>query len=238
MGPDSPEAMDVWHYRAVAARDSRPWRALDFYQRLLDLKQSAGPLDADLLDIRSDRHPPARCRRISAPRRICRRVATRRPGRGEGAARHPLSARDRGHAARLRARALWHLGDPKALAAYGVAIDTAFAFDDGDMARLLLKDLIDARYDSETVRVADALLGAVPGDPDALFAKARVAARAGNFAEAATLVAGIAGPSPIARCSAPPISRRPAIRMRPPLSEGVSPSPSPRTSPAGARGPN
>ena len=197
-GPASPEVVDAWRTRAISARGDRPWQALGYYQQALDLLQG-GLNEPDVLNIR-------------------RSVATLLLETGEYArlaeysqalladALEAVKANPEVQylpdiamtAARLHARALWHMRAPEARAAYAVAIETMFQFRDADMAGLLLQDLIDAGYDTETLAIADAFLRASPGDADASFAKARVAARAGNYEEAAAIVAEIATPSPIA----------------------------------------
>jgi hypothetical protein len=199
-GAHSDELRDVLLSRAMGAEDDRPWQAIDYYQGLLDFDRARGVADADSISLRWS---IAKLMLESGEyARLVPFAALLSPDARTKAEQKPDDSTLRGAALgapRLRARALWHLRDPAARAAYGEAIETMFAFRDADMARLLLQDLIDARYDPETVRVADALLAAFPGDADASFAKARVAAREGRFEDAANIVGGISEPTPIAK---------------------------------------
>jgi hypothetical protein len=199
-GPQSDEVRDAMLSRAMGAEDDRPWQAIDYYQGILDFDRARGVADADSVSVR---WAIAKLMLESGEyARLVPFAAALTPAAAAKARQKPDDGTFRGAALgapRLRARALWHLRDPAARAAYGEAIETMFAFQDADAARLLLQDLIDARYDPETVRVADALLRAFPGDADASFAKARVAAREGRFQDAADIVGAIAEPTPIAQ---------------------------------------
>ena len=198
--PASPEVLGVWRSRASSARQDRPWQALEYYQRLLELMQAAGTAAPEVLDVR--RSIATVLLETGEYVRLAAFAEGLLPDAMVAVTAHPdvlYIPAIAMTAARLRARALWHMRAPEARDAYVIAVDTMFEFGDSDMAELLLQDLVDAGYDGETVRVADALVNAFPGDAGALFAKARVAARSGDFAEAAALVAGISDSPPIAR---------------------------------------
>ena len=195
-GPDSGEAIKAQLELASVLERDRPWDALATFQRALELARAkSGPGDrhfgirwsiANLLLLAGDYH----------------RLAGFSAEIVEDALADKASA-TAAAAARLRARALWHLRDPDARGAYGDAVDlilpedSDFAdFDDGH--RELLRDLLDAGYGAEAVRIADKILATHPEDSDALYAKARVAAWSGDFDEAANLIARLAERSEVA----------------------------------------
>ncbi|MEO8667923.1 MAG: hypothetical protein ABI399_05355, partial [Bauldia sp.] len=198
-GETSEEVIYALRSRAVTNGDDRPWKAIEYYQRLIDLRVASGVEPSEVITGREA-------------------VAVLMLKAGEYARLVPFAASlaadalaasraepDKYYlrsialeAPRLRARALWHLRDPGARAAYGEAIETMFSFGDADTARVLIQDLVDARYDAEADRVAKALVEASPGDEEALLARARVAARGGRYDDAAALVAAIAAPKPVA----------------------------------------
>ena len=196
-GSPSPELADAWLSRGYDIENDRPWQALEYLQRSIDIHRAAGlpqsmSTRASIADLMLQAGEYARL------------VAYAQTLATDAEAELDMNPGNTGlrdtalRATRLRARALWHLKDPGARAAFGTAIDTMFRFGSGDTARFLLQDLIDAHYDDEAFRVASALVDAYPGDGDALLAMGRIAARAGRYNDAAAWVGQIKDPTPIA----------------------------------------
>jgi hypothetical protein len=199
-GPASLMTRRAMLRRAMAVEEQRPWQAIDHYQSILDFDRARGLAEEQMISLR---WTVAKVMlQAGEYARLVPYAAKLAVDAAAEARRVPDDSLNRSAAIgapRLRARALWHLRDPRARDAYVAAINAMFAFRDIDAARLLLQDLIDARYDAEAAHVADAVLAAVPGDTGGTYAKARVLARAGRFAEAADVVAAIAEPTPVSR---------------------------------------
>ncbi|HMN86867.1 MAG TPA: hypothetical protein PKA74_12860, partial [Bauldia sp.] len=164
-------ALQYFAYRYAA---TRPWQAIDLYQRILEMKQAAG--DDDLYGTRVDL-----ANLLLQTNEFARAVAFIDGFRGATVGDDfPVKL------ARLRARALWHLDDPGAREAYAaiVAMPRLSTESQAD----ILKDLIDAGYADLAVAYADRLLEAYPGSDEPLLVKGWAAAREGRYAEAAALL--------------------------------------------------
>jgi hypothetical protein len=194
-GEAAPEVVDLLKMWASSVRDrnDRPWQSIELHRQLIEKRLAQGEAATETLDIR---------------RTILEELLKAGEYRRLVDYAEPLIADARtvgneqvlAFAALNKARALWHLGDAGARAAYGEVIamlrapDAVRKVDAG-----LLLHLVDARYGEEILEVADLLLEAEPESEFPLIAKARVAADRGDYLAAAELLARIAQPSRTAR---------------------------------------
>lgn len=171
-------ALAVFQINASSFASTRPWEAIDFYQRILDLGQASG---ADIYGARL-----SLATLLLQVNEFDRLVAFIDSFRGDAVgADFPIEF------ARLRARGLWHAGAPAARAAYA---DIVAATTPGNGRADVLKDLIDGRYADLVEAYADIMLVDDAGREEPLVAKAWLAAVDGRFDDAANLLAGIRAP--------------------------------------------
>jgi hypothetical protein len=197
-GPNSDEARDAWMGRAVAAEEDRPWKALDYYQRMIQIDAASGAPMESQLSTRStiaelllnageyERLVPYADALLADAEKV---VADNRDGTNY--------TDNVTSAARLKARALWHLRDPRAREAFGRAIEVTENSGNYAATHVLLEDLLDARYEDEILALAQTIIRETPGDEGARLAKARVFAWMGDYGGAATVLDQIEDPSPV-----------------------------------------
>lgn len=174
----------VFEANAARFEETRPWQAIDLYQRVIDVKLASGDPDVD-----SSRLALAwLLLKANEFDRLVGFVDSFRANVPDGERAREFD--------RLRARALWHLQSPDARAAYAAIVATPEP-PEGDLE--VLMDLLDARYDDLIETYANRMLAAGSNDEKARLALARLAADRQDFSGAADLLAAVAAPSVITR---------------------------------------